>query len=211
MNFKAVIFDLDGVIIHTDKYHYKAWKMVADELNIYFDKVINDLLRGVSRMESLDIILRNAKKLLTDKEKLEIAERKNKYYIDFLKNLNEQDLNNEVKETLTLLKNRGIKLAIGSSSKNAKFIIDKLNITDVFNVISDGNNISKSKPDPEVFLYAADNMNLAYEKCLIVEDAISGVEAAINGGFKVAAIGDATKSPLSHYKLKSIKDILNFI
>ena len=160
MNYKGIIFDLDGVICHTDKYHYQAWKKLADRLGIYFDETINNRLRGVSRMESLNIILERADKTYTEQEKEAFATEKNEVYKELLKQMTPEELSPEVKDTLEELRNRGILLSIGSSSKNAGFILNRLGLGDFFDAVSDGNNISHSKPDPEVFLKAAEFLKL---------------------------------------------------
>ena len=157
--YEAVIFDLDGVIISTDEYHYQAWKALADELGVYFDRTINNRLRGVSRMESLDIVLERAKKEYTPAEKEAMAEKKNGIYKELLKNMSPKDLSDEVKDTLDTLRNRGYLLAIGSSSKNAPFILERIGLSGYFDAVSDGNNIQRSKPDPEVFVKAAEMLS----------------------------------------------------
>ena len=209
MNYKGIIFDLDGVICHTDKYHYQAWKKLADRLGIYFDETINNRLRGVSRMESLNIILERADKTYTEQEKEAFATEKNEVYKELLKQMTPEELSPEVKDTLEELRNRGILLSIGSSSKNAGFILNRLGLGDFFDAVSDGNNISHSKPDPEVFLKAAEFLKLPASECLVVEDAESGLLAAKNGGMDSAAIGDAVKSDLPQYKLETFSDLLN--
>ena len=170
--YTGVIFDLDGVICFTDKYHYQAWKAVADKLGIYFDETINNRLRGVSRMDSLEIILERYDGKLTAQEKEALAEEKNALYRRLLANMSPADLSAEVKETLDALRGMGLKLAIGSSSKNTKFILSRLGLGDYFDAISDGTNITRSKPDPQVFLMAADFIGMKPEKCLVVEDAV---------------------------------------
>lgn len=209
MNYKGIIFDLDGVICHTDKYHYQAWKKLADRLGIYFDETINNRLRGVSRMESLNIILERADKTYTEQEKEAFATEKNEVYKELLKQMTPEELSPEVKDTLEELRNRGILLSIGSSSKNAGFILNRLGLGDFFDAVSDGNNISHSKPDPEVFLKAAEFLKLPVSECLVVEDAEAGLLAAKNGGMDSAAIGDAVKSDLPQYKLETFSDLLN--
>lgn len=208
MKYRAVIFDLDGVICHTDKYHYQAWKAVADQLGIYFDEVINNRLRGVSRMESFEIILERYEGVMSQEEKIAYTEKKNDIYKELLKNMNPGDLSLEVKETLDGLRAKGLKLAIGSSSKNARFILGQLGLGDYFDAVSDGNNISKSKPDPEVFVKAAQYLGEEPGNCLVVEDAKAGLEAAIGGGMDCAAIGDAVLSGLGTYNLKTFGDLL---
>lgn len=148
MKYKAVIFDLDGVICHTDMYHYQAWKQIADELGIYFDEEINNRLRGVSRMESFEIILERYEGTMSLEDKVVYTTRKNEAYKELLKNMSPADLSPEVKETLDGLRAKGLKLAIGSSSKNAGFILERLGLDGYFDAVSDGNNITRSKPDP---------------------------------------------------------------
>lgn len=209
MKFKGVIFDLDGVLCFTDDYHYQAWKSLADDLNIYFDRKINNRLRGVSRMASLDIVLEKSNKKYSEEEKIALATKKNDIYVKLLDNITENDCSNEVRNTLLELKRRGIKIAIGSSSKNTPKILNRLGIYSYFDAISDGNNITHSKPNPEVFLKAAQFINENPQDCLIVEDAIAGIDAGINGGFKTAAIGDATKYDKPDYKLNKLSDLLD--
>ena len=208
MKYNAVIFDLDGVICHTDKYHYEAWKRVADELGIYFDEVINNRLRGVSRMESFEIILERYDGTMSEEQKVAYTTKKNEIYKELLKNMSPKDLSPEVKKTLDELRTRGLKLAIGSSSKNARFILGQLGLGDYFDAISDGNNISNSKPNPEVFVKAAQFVKENPENCLVVEDAKAGLEAAIAGGMDCAAVGDAVLSGLATYNLTTFSDLL---
>lgn len=207
MRYQAVIFDLDGVICHTDKYHYMAWKQVADELGIYFDEEINNRLRGVSRMDSFEIILEHYDGVMGGEEKLQYTTKKNEVYKELLKNMTPKDLSGEVRDTLHALREKGLKLAIGSSSKNAKFILGQLGLGDFFDAVSDGNNISHSKPDPEVFVKAAQFLGENPEKCLVVEDAKAGLEAAIAGGMECAAIGDAVSCGLATWNLTTFSDL----
>lgn len=207
MRYRAIIFDLDGVICHTDKYHYMAWKQVADELGIYFDEEINNRLRGVSRMESFEIILERYDGVMSGEEKLQYTTKKNEVYKELLKNMTPKDLSDEVRDTLYALREKGLKLAIGSSSKNAKFILGQLGLGDFFDAVSDGNNISHSKPDPEVFVKAAQFLGENPEKCLVVEDAKAGLEAAIAGGMECAAIGDAVSCGLATWNLAAFSDL----
>lgn len=207
MRYKAVIFDLDGVICHTDKYHYMAWKQVADELGVYFDEQINDRLRGVSRMESFEIILERYEGRMSEEEKLRYTEKKNEAYKELLKNMSPSDLAEEVKETLDALRRKGLKLAIGSSSKNAGFILKQLGLGDYFDAVSDGNNITRSKPDPEVFVKAAQLLAESPGDCLVVEDAKAGLEAARAGGMECAAIGDACSCGIAAWKLGTFSDL----
>ena len=188
---KTVIFDLDGVIVSTDECHYKAWKRMADEEGIYFDKEINNRLRGVSRADSLEIILERAEKEYSDSEKRAMAKHKNDYYKEFIAGLTPNDILPGAMKTLEELKSNGIKIAIGSSSKNTPIILKRIGLDNYFDAVSDGNNISKSKPDPEVFLKAADMLGIPYAKCAIVEDADAGVEAGKRAGMKTIAVHGA--------------------
>lgn len=205
----AIIFDLDGVICFTDKYHYQAWKELADREGIYFDEKINDRLRGVSRMQSLDIILERASREYTEEEKESMAAMKNESYVKLLENMSTKDLSDEVKNTLDELRHRGYKLAIGSSSKNTKKILKQIGLGDYFDAISDGTNITKSKPDPEVFLKAADMVEEKPHNCLVVEDAAAGIDAACAGGFLSAGIGDAAAHEGVTYPIRTFGELLS--
>jgi beta-phosphoglucomutase len=201
---------LDGVICFTDELHYRAWKALADRLNIPFDREINNRLRGVSRMASLEIILEKSEKTYTQQEKEAFAAEKNAIYADSLRTMSEKDVSEDVKNTLKTLKERGIKIAIGSSSKNTPTILKRIGLYDEFDAISDGNNITKSKPDPEVFLKAAEFLHLDPSDCLIVEDAKAGIDAGKAGGFAAAGIGEAAAYEKSDYKLTKLSDLLDF-
>ncbi len=209
MKYKAIIFDLDGVICHTDHYHYLAWKQLADKIGVYFDETINNRLRGVSRMDSLEIILERWEGApLPDEEKNRLAEEKNDNYKELLKQMSEKDLSQEVKDTLEHLRTRGLQLAIGSSSKNARFILGQIGLGDYFDAISDGNNITRSKPHPEVFLMAAKYLNINPGECLVVEDAKAGVDAAKAAGMDSAAIGDAFGYSQATYNLFTFSKLI---
>jgi len=211
MRYKGIIFDLDGVICSTDEYHYLAWKALADQLDIGFHRQINNRLRGVSRMESLEIVLEKSDKAYTDAEKAQFAEIKNALYRELLGQMTEADLSDEVRDTLNALRGKGSKLAIGSSSKNTPFILERIGLSGYFDAVSDGNNITRSKPDPEVFLKAAQMLGLPPAECLVVEDAHAGVEAAVTGGFECAAIGDARDDDRAAWHLNTFSDMLNVV
>ena len=212
MQYQAVIFDLDGVICFTDEYHYLAWKALADKLRIPFDRTVNNRLRGVSRMASLEIVLEAYNgPALSEEEKQALAEEKNNIYRESLKLMSTADLSAEVKETLDELRARGYLLAIGSSSKNTPFILRQIGLEGYFDAVSDGNNITHSKPDPEVFLKAAEMLNLEPAVCLVVEDAVSGAEAAHRGGMKAACVGDASKNSAGDYNLNAVRDLLKIL
>ncbi len=212
MKFKAVIFDLDGVICFTDEYHYRAWKKVADGMGIPFDRTVNNRLRGVSRMDSLEIILeRYQGPALSREQKEQLAQRKNDLYRESLKEMSRADLPDEVKETLEALRNQGLLLAIGSSSRNTPFILGQIGLKHYFDAVSDGNNITRSKPDPEVFLKAAEMLHMDPEDCLVVEDAVSGAQAGHAGKMKVACLGDAARNGAGDWNMQSIRELTEII
>lgn len=188
---KAVLFDLDGVIVSTDGCHYRAWKRMADEEGIYFDEKINDRLRGVSRMASLEIVLERASRSYTEEEKVALAARKNDYYRDLIRELTPSDILPGAMENLNELKENGILVAVGSSSKNTPLILRRIGLDAFFDAVSDGNNISRSKPDPEVFLKAAQMLGTDPADCLVVEDADAGIEAGRRGGMKTLSVKGA--------------------
>lgn len=206
---KGIIFDLDGVIVFTDRFHYQAWKAIADEQGIYFDEEINNRLRGVGRMESLDIILEKYEgEPLSQEEKEALAAGKNDIYRELLKQMTPADVSEEVRETLAELRKRGYLLSLGSSSKNAKFILQQVGLYEAFDAISDGTNIAKSKPDPEVFLKAAEFLHLTPQECAVVEDAFAGIDAAKAGNMTAVAIGDAVHAPNADETLNTFSDLL---
>ena len=200
----GVIFDLDGVIVSTDNCHYLAWKRMADEEGIAFDRTVNERLRGVSRMESLEIILERAQKGYTADEKLELAARKNAYYVELIGSLTEKDILPGALETLELLKKRGIKVAIGSSSRNTPIILKQIGLSNAFDAVADGNAIRNSKPDPEVFLLAAKLLKLNPANCLVVEDADAGIEAALGGGMRALGVGSAAQNPRATFAAEDL-------
>ncbi|MCR5342733.1 MAG: beta-phosphoglucomutase [Butyrivibrio sp.] len=209
MEFKAVIFDLDGVLVFTDKYHFLAWKEIAKELGIDFTEKDNDRLRGVSRADSLEIILEKYEgKALTGEEKEVLLKKKNDLYVDQLKQMGPSDVTEDVRNTLKSLRDRGFKVAVGSSSKNTAYILERTELKDCFDAVADGTHITRSKPDPEVFLKAAEFLGEAPENCLVVEDADAGIDAAIAAGMHSAGIGAAAKSNRAETNINSVADIL---
>ena len=204
---KGVIFDLDGVIVSTDELHYQGWKYMADSEGIYFDRKINERLRGVSRMESLDIILEKATKTYTDTQKERLATLKNDYYRELLSTLSPNDILAGVQEVLTGLKAAGVKIAIGSSSKNTPTILKQIGMDTTFDAVSDGNNITNSKPAPEVFLIAAERLGLQPEDCLVVEDAEAGITAALAANMKALAVGSAATDKRAHLAAADLSKI----
>ncbi len=211
MRYQNIIFDLDGVICHTDAYHYQAWKALADRLGIYFDEEMNNRFRGVSRMDCLEMLLKNYDRELTDNEKKEFAEEKNNTYRKLLENMSPADLSPEVSTTLDALRRKEIRMAIGSSSKNTRYILERIGLGDYFDAVADGNCISRSKPDPEVFLKAAQMLGAQPKDCLVVEDAVAGIQAAAAGDMDSAAIGDAAKAEFATWKLVHFSDLLEIV
>jgi len=192
---KAVIFDLDGVIVSTDEFHFLAWKELADAEGIPFDRHDNERLRGVSRMESLDILLEKADRAYSEAEKEAMATRKNDIYRGLLVRLSPADILPGVHAVLEGLRERGVRSAIGSSSKNAGPILAAIGLANAFDTIVDGTHITRSKPDPEVFSLAGRQLGIAPEACLVVEDADAGVEAGVAAGMPVLAVGSARNHP----------------
>ncbi len=207
MKWKAIIFDLDGVICSTDEYHYLAWKAMADRLGVPFDREINNRLRGVSRMESLDIILEKCTRVFDRNEKEALATEKNEMYRGLLSEMSPADLAPETKQMLDELRGMGLKLAIGSSSRNAQLILRQIGLENYFDAVADGNCIAKSKPDPEVFLKAASMLEMAPFDCLVVEDAVAGAEAAHAGGMKAACVGDAAAKMAGDFNLHTLAEL----
>jgi beta-phosphoglucomutase len=188
-NIKACIFDLDGVIVDTAVYHYKAWKRLANELGFDFTEEDNEKLKGVSRVQSLELILQWGGVTKTEAEKEELATRKNDWYVEMISHMTPAEILPGAKEFLETCKAAGLKTALGSASKNSMTILKNIQLVDLFDAIIDGNHVSKSKPDPEVFLKGAEAIGVEPSHCVVFEDAIAGIEAALNGGMKAVGIG----------------------
>ena len=186
---KAVIFDLDGVIVDTAHYHFIAWKRLAKELGIDFTEAENEQLKGVSRMRSLEIILELGNLRLSQEEMERLANKKNQWFVDYINAMKPDEIFPGVKEMIQNIRASGIKIALASSSKNADTVLTLLNIKNLFDVIVDGTMITHTKPDPEIFLLAAKKLNLPPAECLVFEDAEAGVEAAIAAGMKCIGVG----------------------
>ena len=194
-SMKAGLFDLDGVIVDTAKFHYLAWRELANGLGFDISEAQNEQLKGISRMESLDVILKLGGATLPPEEKLRLATIKNDRYVEMIKQIDASEILRGAKEYLLELRGRGIKIALGSASKNATIILQNLGIIDLFDAIIDGNKVSKSKPDPEVFLLGAKELGIAPAACVVYEDAVAGVEAAKSGGMYAVGIGHAENLP----------------
>jgi len=188
---ECIIFDLDGVLTDTSRLHYKAWKKLADEMNIYFDESINERLKGVSRKESLEIILELSKNSYSEQEKEKLAETKNTYYKEMIESLGPQDLYLGVEELLQDIKSRQLKTVLASASKNASFIINRLGIEKYFDYIVDANYIKNGKPDPEIFINGAEKVQANPENCIVIEDSIAGLIAAKRAGMIAVGIGNS--------------------
>jgi beta-phosphoglucomutase len=207
MSLKACIFDLDGVIVDTAKYHYLAWKKLTIMLNIHFNEKDNERLKGVSRMASLDIILEIGRVTLDEKKKDEYAALKNEWYLDYIRRMTPDEILPGSLELISELKNAGIKVALGSASKNTPLILERLGIEKLFDAVADGNVVSKAKPDPEVFNEAARMVGVAPEDCVVFEDALAGVEAALNAGMFCIGIGSEKILTDAHYVVSGLDKI----
>lgn len=189
-NVQACIFDLDGVIVDTAKYHYLAWKRLANELGFDFTIEDNERLKGVSRMDSLNILLSIGGIELSLEEKESLADKKNLWYVDYISKLAEDEILPGVLDFFQTLKKNNIKIALGSASKNSMLILKNLHLVEYFDAIVDGNKVSKAKPNPEVFLRAAEELDIKPENCVVFEDAEAGIEAALNAGMNTIGIGN---------------------
>ena len=190
VDLKAVIFDLDGVLCHTDGFHLEAWRILALSKGLTLPPDFSVLSRGVGRMESLDILLGERKGEYSVEEKEEMAKEKNNYYQKMIESMTPSDLALGAIEILTFLRERGIKIALGSSSRNALAIIDRLGISRFFDAVVDGNSITRGKPDPEVFIKAAEALNVSENQALVVEDSLAGIIASRTGGFMTSSISE---------------------
>ena len=183
------LFDLDGVIVDTAKYHYLAWKDLAQELSIPFTIQDNELLKGVSRMRSFEIILSLGNRTMSEEEKTAYCTKKNDVYLSYIDTLTKEDVLPGARDFLVAAKASGIGVALGSASKNAPRILQKLELTELFDAIMDGTTVSAAKPDPEVFTKGADALGLPWENCIVFEDSVAGIEAAHAGGMKAVGVG----------------------
>jgi beta-phosphoglucomutase len=189
MHISACIFDLDGVLVDTAKYHFLAWKRLADQLGINFTEEDNEQLKGVSRMTSLDIILEIGNRKPDDNLKLEYATLKNKWYKEYISKMTPDEILPGCLMFIEELRNANIRVAVGSASKNTPMILERVGILNLFDAVADGNNVKKAKPDPEVFLKAAEMLGVNPGNCVVFEDAVAGVQAAINAGMMCIGIG----------------------
>ena len=204
---EGAIFDLDGVLVDTAKYHYLAWKRLAAELSFNFTEKDNERLKGVSRTRSLEILLEVGHVTMTAEKKEEAASRKNAWYVEYLSTLDETALLSGAKDYLLCLRENGIRIALGSASKNAPLILERLNIAALFDTVIDGNTVSKAKPDPEVFLKAAAALGLASERCVVFEDALAGIQAAKAGGMRAIGVGNPEHLPGADRYITTLADM----
>lgn len=203
----ACIFDLDGVIVDTAKYHYKAWKRLANELGFDFTEEQNELLKGLSRTRSLEIILEIGKVQLSAEEQAVMAARKNEWYVDMIRHMQPDEVLPGARAFLESLREAGVKTALGSASKNAGTILEKVGLAALFDVVVDGNAVTASKPDPEVFLKGAAGVQADPAYCVVFEDAVAGVQAAKAGGMKVVGIGDASVLNAADMVVSGLEDM----
>ncbi|WP_211653252.1 beta-phosphoglucomutase [Planococcus alpniumensis] len=207
---ELIIYDLDGVITDTAEFHFLAWKQLAEELDITFDRRFNERLKGISRMDSLELILAlgGSKTALSMEKKLELAARKNGYYLELIEEISPGHILPGIKTLLDDNKQAGVKIALGSASKNAPHILDMLELSDYFDYIVDAAQVQKGKPDPETFTNAADALGVAYENCIGVEDAAAGVDAINSAGMFSVAVGDQSHLGHAHYRVDDTKDLM---
>lgn len=206
MKYECAIFDLDGVIVDTAKYHYFAWAALAKKLNINFTIKHNELLKGISREESLEVLLGYSGLInkFTREEKNQMMEEKNQLYLSYIEQIGRDELLEGALCLLETLRNRGVKIVLGSASKNAPLIMSKLGIETYFDVIVDGNLVKTAKPDPEVFIFGADKVLVPYEKCVVFEDSVAGIQAALASNMFAVGIGTKEDMPLANEVISNL-------
>ncbi|MEF3274430.1 MAG: beta-phosphoglucomutase [Chloroflexus sp.] len=202
MSIKGFIFDLDGVLTDTAEYHYRAWKRLADELGIPFTRAENEALRGIPRRESLLLLLKG--RTYPEETLRELMERKNGYYLEYIREITPRDVLPGARELLSEIRAAGLKAALGSASKNAREVIERLGIADLFDTVADGYSVTRQKPAPDLFLHAAALLGLSPVEVVVVEDAAAGVEAALTGGFYVVGIGPRERVGKAHVVLPDL-------
>lgn len=205
MSIKAFIFDLDGVLTDTAEYHYRAWKRLADELGIPFTREENEALRGIPRRESLLLLLKG--QAYPETQLQEFMTRKNNYYLQFIREISPRDVLPGARELLEEIRMAGLKSALGSASKNAGEVIERLGIAPLFDVVADGNSVARQKPAPDLFLHAARQLGFPPRECVVIEDAVAGIEAALAGGFWTLALGPASRFSAAHVIFPSLEHV----
>lgn len=208
---KAIIFDMDGVLVHTDNLHRLAWQQLADKFGVKFTAEMNNRMRGLSRIDSLEIVLEQCPQTFSAEQKAAFLEEKNQNYLALCAEMTEKDLSPQVGPTLLALKKMGLKLAVGSGSKNTHYILQKVKLEDYFDAITSGNEIAHGKPDPEVFLNVANKLQVAPCECGVVEDAESGISAALACGMTTFAFGEVTKCNKAHFNLQNLSDLIAYV
>ncbi|MEI6133277.1 MAG: beta-phosphoglucomutase [Bacillota bacterium] len=204
---KGVIFDLDGVIVDTAKYHYLAWKRLANELGFEFKESDNERLKGVSRMQSLEFLLETGGKTVPDEKKEALATKKNTWYVEFIEQLREDEILTGAKEFLLALRENGIKISLGSASKNSPLILERLKIADLFDAVVDGRDTTRGKPDPQVFQIGAQKLGLQCDECVVFEDAEAGIEAAHAAGMIAVGIGEYANLPEADFLINDLSEM----
>lgn len=202
---KAVIFDMDGVITDTVRYHFLSWKRLAREEDVDFTEKDNEKLLGLSRNDSLNIFLKG--RPISDTKRIELLNRKNQYFLEYIKNFTEKDLLPGVHDLILSLKQTGLRLAVASSSKNARLVIEKLGVTPLFDCITDGYEAAHAKPAPDLFLIAATKLNMEPERCLVIEDSAAGIEAALKAHMLTVGVGPAERLSNAHLRFDSMAEI----
>ena len=212
MKYRCGLFDLDGVIVDTAKYHFLAWKVLADRLGFEFTEIQNEKLKGVSRMRSLEILLSQGgvENRFTESEKQEMAEEKNRLYTSYIMKLEKAELLGGVISLFEEMKSKNIRIGLGSASKNAGLILDRLEIRDYFDVIVDGNSVIRAKPDPEVFALGARELGIPYEQCVVFEDSLAGIQAAKALGMYAVGIGERENLPLADCIVTGVGEFRGF-
>lgn len=204
---KALLFDLDGVLVDTAKYHYIAWKELADELGIPFTAQDNEQFKGVSRVRCMEILLELGKRTMSDDEKRYYRDKKNDIYVGYIRNMGEGEVLPGVKDFLHDARARGYLIALGSASKNSALILKRVHLTEYFDAIVDGTQVSKAKPDPEVFLQGAAALCVAPRECIVFEDAEAGIQAAHAGGMQAVGIGSSQTLPDADFHLRGFAGV----
>jgi len=212
MSKKAFIFDLDGVIVDTAKYHFLAWRELALQLGFDFTEAQNEQLKGVSRVRSLEILLAIGNKHLEDDVKSKLLEEKNEQYLSYIAEMDHTEILPGIEDLLYYLKQHGVSFSLGSASKNARLILETLDLIDLFDAIVDGNDVSTAKPDPEVFLIAAEKLKVPAGDCIVIEDAQAGIEAARSAGMTSIGIGSEKVLSKADYIFKNTSELtIDFI
>ena len=211
--YSCAIFDLDGVLVDTAKYHYLAWKSLADELGFDFTIEQNEALKGVSRMKSLDLLLGfgGLSDRFSQEEKEKMADKKNRIYVEMIKKLKKEELFGGVTDLFVKLKEKNMKTALGSASKNAPLILERLDIAKYFDAVVDGTQVSKTKPDPEVFVRAAEILHIPCKECIVFEDSAAGLQAAKTAGMKAVGIGKKENLPMADLVIGSVDQYIPYL